>query len=34
MSELLLSNCGVGKTLESPLDCTEIKSVNPKENQP
>ena len=21
------------KTLESPLDCTEIKSVNPKENQ-
>ena len=23
-----------GKTLESPLDCTEIKPVNPKGNQP
>ena len=22
-----------GKTLESPLDCNEIKSVNPKGNQ-
>ena len=22
------------KTLESPLDCKEIKSVNPKGNQP
>ena len=22
------------KTLESPLDCKEIKAVNPKENQP
>ena len=22
------------KTLESPLDCKEIQSVNPKENQP
>ena len=22
------------KTLESPLDCTEIKPVNPKRNQP
>ena len=22
------------KTLESPLDCKEIKLVNPKENQP
>ena len=22
------------KTLESPLDCKEIKPVNPKENQP
>ena len=22
------------KTLESPLDCKEIKSVNPNENQP
>ena len=26
-------SCGVGKTLESPLDCTEIKLVNPKGNQ-
>ena len=25
--------CGVEKTLESPLDCKEIKSVNPKGNQ-
>ena len=24
----------VEKTLESPLDCKEIKPVNPKENQP
>ena len=24
----------LGKTLESPLDCKEIKSVNPKGNQP
>ena len=31
--ELLLLNCGVGKTLESPLDCKEIHLVNPKENQ-
>ena len=31
--ELMLLNCGVGKTLESPLDCTEIKLVNPKGNQ-
>ena len=32
--ELMLLNCGVGeKTLESPLDCKEIKSVNPKGNQ-
>ena len=22
------------KTLESPLDCMEIKPINPKENQP
>ena len=22
------------KTLESPLDCKEIKPINPKENQP
>ena len=26
-------NCGVGKTVESPLDCRDIKPVNPKENQ-
>ena len=26
-------NCGVGKTLESPLACKEIKPVNPKGNQ-
>ena len=32
--ELMLSNCGVGKTLESLLDRKEIKSVNPKGNQP
>ena len=31
--ELILLNCGVGKTLESLLDCKEIKSVNPKGNQ-
>ena len=38
----LLSNClsryfqivVLEKTLESPLDCKEIKPVNPKENQP
>ena len=29
----MLLNCGVGETLESPLDCKEIKSVNPKGNQ-
>ena len=33
--KLMLSNCGAGeKTLENPLDCKEIKSVNPKGNQP
>ena len=32
--ELMLSNYGIGKTLESPLDCKEIKPVNPKGNQP
>ena len=26
--------CWMEKTLESPLDCKEIKPVNPKENQP
>ena len=31
MEELMLLNCE--KTLESPLDCKEIKSVNPKRNQ-
>ena len=30
--ELMLLNCGV-KTLASPLDCKEIKPVNPKENE-
>ena len=25
--------CGVGKTLESPLDCKEIQPVHPKGNQ-
>ena len=25
---------GLEKTFESPLDCKEIKPVNPKENQP
>ena len=30
----MLLNCGVEKTLESPLDCKEIKLVNPKGNQP
>ena len=29
----MLLNCGVGKTLESPLQCKEIKPVNPKGNQ-
>ena len=32
--ELMLLNCGVEKTLESPLDCKEIQPVNPKGNQP
>ena len=30
--KLMLLNCGLKKTLESPLDC-KIKPVNPKENQ-
>ena len=29
----MLLNCGVEKTLESPLDCKKIKPVNPKGNQ-
>ena len=32
--ELMLSNCGAEKTIESPLDSKEIKPVNPKGNQP
>ena len=31
MQELMLLNCE--KTLESPLDCKEIKLVHPKGNQ-
>ena len=31
--ELMVLNCDVGKTLESPLDCKEIQPVNPKGNQ-
>ena len=30
---LMLLNCGVGKTLESPLDCKEIQPVHPKRDQ-
>jgi len=29
----MLLNCGVGETLESPLNCKEIQPVNPKGNQ-
>ena len=32
--ELMLLNCGVGETLESPLDCKEIQPVHPKGDQP
>ena len=31
--DLMLLNCVFEKTLESPLDCKEIKPVNPKGNQ-
>ena len=31
--ELMLLNCGVDKTLESPLDCKEIQPVHPKGDQ-
>ena len=31
--ELMPLNCGVEKTLESPLDCKEIEPVNSKGNQ-
>ena len=29
--ELMLLNCGVGRTLESPLDCKEIQPVHSKD---
>ena len=29
----MLLNCGVGETLQSPLDCKEIQPVNLKGNQ-
>ena len=29
----MLLNCGVGETLESSLDCKEIKPISPKGNQ-
>ena len=29
----MLSSCGAEEILESPLDCKEIKPVNPKGNQ-
>ena len=32
--ELMLLNCGVKKTLESPLDCKEIKPVHSEGDQP
>ena len=31
--DLMLLNCGVGKTLESPLNCKEIQPVHPKGDQ-
>ena len=31
--ELMILNCGVEKTLESPLDCKGIKPAHPKGNQ-
>ena len=31
--KMMLLNCGVGKTLESPLDCKEIQPVHPKGDQ-
>ena len=31
--ELMLLNCGVEKTLESPLNCKEIQPVHPKGDQ-
>ena len=32
--ELMLLNCCIGKTLESPLDCKEIESVHSEGDQP
>ena len=32
--ELMLLNCGVEKTLESPLDCKEIQPVHSERDQP
>ena len=34
VEELIFLNCVLEKTLESPLDCKEIKLVNPKGYQP
>ena len=34
IEELMFSSVVLVKTLESPLDCKEIKPVNPKRNQP
>ena len=31
--EFMCLNCGFGQTLGSPLDCKEIKPINPKGNQ-
>ena len=31
--ELMLLNCSIGKTFESPLDCKEIQPVHPKGDQ-
>ena len=31
---MILLNCGAGETLKNPLDSKEIKTVNPKGNQP
>ena len=33
INALMFLKCGVEKTLESPLDCKEIKPVNPKQNR-
>ena len=32
--ELMLLNCGVEKTLESPLDCKEIQPVHSRGDEP